>query len=174
MKDVMFLGGGRYPVAFTSLPKEEWPESITVYHSGHYHDETPRFYTKSNDASQGGLVSTDGLIEERMGGKSSGLVSKNIDRVLSSTIRDSCEDVDDAETLLDEAKQIIRCLYNENIDLCKACGDDCPTFADIEGSYIETLKQRIRVLESENDSLARENADLKFCLHAIGVKNERG
>ena len=162
MRDVILLGDGRDPTAYTNLPKDEWPESIVVYHSGHSHDEVPIVYTKLIDASQAS-------------GKSSSIARDNINRVLSSTIHDSCEDVDDAETLLDDAKQIIRALYNENIELRKACGDGCPTSSDANDAHTDKLKQRIRELEAENDALAREVSDLRLGLRVLGlVSNERG
>ena len=54
MRDVIWLGDGRDPTAYTDLPKDEWPESIVVYHSGHSHDEVPVVYVKSSVASQTG------------------------------------------------------------------------------------------------------------------------
>lgn len=62
MSEPIGLGRGRDPICLTELPDEEWSTSITVYHVGHNHQELPRRYVQSIDASQAGLLSIDGHI----------------------------------------------------------------------------------------------------------------
>lgn len=91
--------------------------------------------------------------------------------IRSKTIRDDCYGIDDAELLLEEAKSIIIALEEENIDLCKACGDDCPVGQMAEKARIKQLEDdvsrmsdRIRELDAENDQLMRVNKDLHWRL----------
>lgn len=102
--------------------------------------------------------------------KSSSLAGR-IRSISSKTIRDDCYGIDDAELLLEEAKSIIIALEEENIDLCKACGDDCPVGQMAEKARIKQLEDdvsrmsdRIRELDAENDQLTRINKDLNWQL----------